>query len=447
LVTDWIKYLGKRIKSLGEDNMNFILHWAHHWNNFHRNVQLFLLANFIFQTGMGMFMVVYNLFVQSLGYKETFIGQIISLSSLATVLIVIPAGYLSDRVGRKRIMLIAGTVVGITLLARVLFTDSLPMSLFSFLTGLFNSFVMVSVVPFLSENSKPDERVHLFSLNMALVMLAQMIGNMTGGVCADLFYYLGNTLLTSYRYTLVIAALLTIVGLFPVLFVKENRNLANRKGTPIIGNKKIHTKNQLKTIFLFAGASLPIGLGAGLVVPYLNLYFGNRFGASNSEIGIILSLGQLATVVATLIGPAIVRKMGEVKAVVFLQLTSIPFLLITGYTNIMLVAALAFLLRQALMNAGNPVQQSLMMSYVDDSMKGMANSISQMTFMLGWATMGPIATSFVEKYGSYWGYAILFTITSILYLIGSLYFRIVIGRKHGINTVKATQTVSVHTGR
>jgi predicted MFS family arabinose efflux permease len=148
----------------------------------------------------------------------------------------------------------------------------------------------------------------------------------------------------------------------------------------------------------------------------------------------VISLGQGATAIAMIIGPMVVRKLGEVKAVVVLQLLSLPFLLLTAYTQQFWLAALGFLFRQALMNAGNPIQMSLMMGKVDDSMKGLANSVNQMVFNLGWALMGPVSTGIVLKYGSYWGYAMVFTVTAGLYLIGSTYFFIVF---RSINNTKS----------
>ncbi len=421
--------------------MQFIKEWFGYWKKFDTNVRYLLIASLLTQTGSGMFMVIYNLYVYSLGYTQTLIGSIVSVSSLATVLLVLPAGFISDRMGRRKVILISGLIVGLTQFARVFLIHEVPMLTFAFIAGVFGSFIAVSVVPYLSENSKPEHRIHLFSLNAALMTLAFMLGNMAGGFSADIFIWSGFELKVAYQYTLAISSAIVILGLAPLLLMRDKvkKQQQNDREVDVQGSdlderaqksmKPVNKKEQWKTIFLFAGAGLPIGLGAGLIIPYLNLYFMNRFDASNSEIGLILSLGQLATVVATLIGPALVKRIGNVKAVVFLQLSSIPFLLLTGFTNILGVAATGFLLRQALMNAGNPIQQTLMMSKVDDSMKGMANSVSQMTFMLGWATMGPIATKFVEVYGSYWGYAILFTFTAVLYLIGSSYYYFVIGRK------------------
>lgn len=414
--------------------MKFLSEWATYWRKFDRNVRLLLIASLLTQTGSGMFNVIYNLYVYSLGYTEILIGSIVSISSLATVLIVLPAGYLSDRMDRRRLIMLSGIIVALTQFARVFLIHEVPMLTFAFLTGVFSAFIAVSVVPYLSEHSKPEHRIHMFSLNAALMTLAFMFGNMAGGFSADVFIWSGFEKQVAYQYTLAISCVVLVIGLIPVLFMRAKAKPVKPKQpvegiTSAVTETKVDKKQQWKTILLFAGAGLPIGLGAGLIIPYLNMYFMHRFDASNSQIGFILSLGQLATVFATLIGPALVKKVGNVKAVVFLQISSIPFLLLTGFTNMLSVAATGFLLRQALMNAGNPIQQTLMMSKVDDSMKGMANSVSQMTFMIGWATMGPIATKFVQTYGAYWGYAILFVITAVLYLIGSAYYYFVIGKK------------------
>ncbi|WHZ55595.1 MFS transporter [Metabacillus hrfriensis] len=84
---------------------------------------------------------------------------------------------------------------------------------------------------------------------------------------------------------------------------------------------------------------------------------------------------------------------------------------------------------QELANAGNPIQMSLMMNRGPDEMKGIANSLSQMAFSFGWATMGPLSTFIVAKYGSYWGYSYVFLITCIIYFSGALYFLLVFKEK------------------
>jgi MFS family permease len=417
--------------------MAFYQEWATQFRSYNRNIRLALLGSIFIQIGMGIFMVIYNFYVRELGYAEDVNGKIISMNSLATALILIPAGILSDRLGRKKVMLFGALVTGILLIFRSITEAQSLLIMFAFLTGLTMAFVMVSGIPWLAENSTEEQRVHLFSIQFAVMTGANVIGSILGGALTDLFS-LGFTEVESIRYTLLIGAIIFLIGIIPMTKFKDIRKTKNNRNNPINGKFNIE-KNKYTMIILFAIPALLIGFGAGLVIPYLNLYFSDRFAASNTMIGVIISLGQAATAIAIIIGPLVVRKVGEVKAVVILQLLSLPFLLLTAFTEHLWLAAIGFLFRQALMNAGNPIQSSLMMSMVDDSVKGLANSVNQMVFNLGWAVMGPVSTGIVLKYGTYWGYATVFTITAILYLIGSIYYFIVFSK---LNSERRLKTAS-----
>jgi MFS family permease len=404
--------------------MAFYDEWVQQIKSYNRNIKLTFIANILTQIGLGIFMVIYNFYIRELGFNELVNGKVISMASLATALILVPAGIISDRVGRKRLMIFGAVSTGAILFMRSVVETQSMLILFAFGTGLVSAFIQVSIIPWLAENSKPEQRVHLFSIHFAAMTGANVIGSLMGGILTDLFGLFFSEL-TSIRYTLLIGGALFTSALMPIMKLTEKKKTISAKSN-FSGLQNVKQNLfSLKMIILFAVAQLLIGFGAGLVIPYLNLYFADRFSASNSLIGLVISLGQGATAVAMIIGPMVVRKLGEVKAVAVLQLLSLPFLLLTAYTHEFWLAALGFLFRQALMNAGNPIQMSLMMSKVDDSMKGLANSVNQMVFNLGWALMGPVSTGIVLKYGSYWGYATVFSITACLYLVGSIYFFIV----------------------
>jgi MFS family permease len=387
---------------------------------FNRNIHLFLLSNTFFQIGFGIFMVIYNLYVKTLGYSETVNGQIISLTSLATALILIPAGIFSDKVGRKNVMIYGGLAIALISFGRAFAEDHNWLLFLALAGGTAGAFIQVTVAPFLAEYSTPEQRVHLFMYNFSFMMAANVIGNMGGGFMVDgLSLWLGNEV-TAMKMTLAVSAFFTLLGVLPIFKVEKSVK-SSVKRIPF-RRLFVEQKDQMILIAKFTGASIMIGFGAGLVIPYLNLYFSDRFDASTSAIGFVISLGQGATAIAMLIGPFIVKRMGEVRAVVFLQMMSIPFLLLTGFTNSFALASVGFLIRQALMNAGNPIQQSLMMSKINDNMKGLANSVGQMVFMLGWALMGPVSMAIVANGGDYWGYATVFAITAALYFCGSLFF-------------------------
>ncbi|GGA93152.1 MFS transporter [Ornithinibacillus halotolerans] len=400
----------------------FFQEWSTQLRTYNQNIKLAIWANIASQIGMGMFMVMYNIYIQELGLSHEVNGQVIALTALATAIILVPAGIMSDKLGRKRVMAFGVVFSGIILLLRSIVEMQTLLLITGFSTGIFTAFLQVSSIPWLAENSKPKQRVHLFSLHSAIMTAANVIGSLLGGTLTD-FFSLFTTDIISIRITLIIGSVFYLAAFFPIMKMVEKRKQTPKQKERIPFREFYQAnKSGFKIIGLFAVAQLLIGFGSGLVIPYLNLYFADRFAASNSVIGLIISLGQAATAVAMFIGPFVVKKVGEVRAVVYLQLASLPFLLLTAYTENLLLASLGFLFRQALMNAGNPIQASLMMSKVDDSVKGLANSINQMVFQLGWAFMGPVSTSIVMMYGAYWGYAHVFTITAGLYLVGSLYF-------------------------
>ncbi|MFJ7728260.1 MFS transporter [Neobacillus sp. NPDC097160] len=401
--------------------MAFYHNWAAQFKTYNRNIKLSFMANIFTQIGLGIFMVIYNFYIRKLGYTEAVNGQVIAMTSLATAIILVPAGLISDRFGRKKIFFYGILVSGAVLLLRGIFSTQGVLISLAFTSGLTMAFLQVSGIPWLAENSTAEQRVNLFSLHFAFMTAANVVGNLLGGMLTDLFSFFASDI-NSIRYTLIIGAVIYLFGIIPTTKFNE---LPKPKPTVKKASALAWKNDGMKLIVLFAIAQLLIGFGAGLVIPYLNLYFADRFSASTTSIGLIISLGQAATALAMFIGPQVVKKVGDVKAVVYLQLASLPFLLLTAYTEHLWLAALGFLFRQALMNAGNPIQMSLMMSKVNDSMKGLANSVNQMVFNLGWAFMGPVSTGIVVKYGSYWGYAYVFTITATLYLVGSVYFFLV----------------------
>lgn len=405
----------------------FIGEWSIQLKGYNKNVRLFFLSSIFGHIGMGIFMIIYNYYIRELGFDDQVNGKVIAMTATAQAIMLLPAGIISDRVGRKKIMFVGAILFALTLFSRAVFIDESLLLTAAFLSGLFMAFIQVSTIPLLAENSNERQRVHLFSFNFAIMMGANVIGNLLGGGLSDVFQAVFSLdPVTSIRITLLIGAVFFFASVIPLAKIHEQKKTAKQVKERKSYFQLIKTnKKTVKIILLFAVAQIIIGFGSGLVIPYLNLYFTDRFEVSKSLVGLILSLGQAMTAVALLIGPTVVARFGEVRAVVFLQLASIPFLLLTAFTENLTLAVLGFLFRQALMNAGNPIQMSLMMRSVDDSMKGLANSVGQMVFSLGWAVMGPVSTGIVMIYGAYYGYAIVFSITGALYVVASVYFLLI----------------------
>ncbi|MGG3456250.1 MFS transporter [Paenibacillus rhizolycopersici] len=397
-----------------------------------RNIKLFFLANILYQIGTGMFGVLYNLYIQGLGYDDAMNGRVVSIQSFATALMFVPIGIWGDRTSRKKILVLGALLSGVAFILRSFSSGDTALLGFAVFTGLFASFFQVISIPFLAENVTPANRLKMFSYFSSLGLASQVIGSLGGGVFADVLKSLGFENLLSLRTVLVIGGAATLAAFIPMLFVRERKASSLKPKTdeqaPLEPEASLpaHITSadaaDFRIIARFVAAQLLIGLGSGLVVPYLNLYFTNRFSVSLSLMSLLISLGQVMTIFSMLIGPSLASRVGQVKAVVLFQMLSLPFLLLTGFTNGFAIAAVSFLFRQALMNAANPIQSAIMIDRVADKRRGIANSLTQTAFMLGWATMGPVQSYLVTAYGTYWGYAITFSMTGCLYTAASLLY-------------------------
>ena len=67
---------------------------------FSMNARLYLLNVIIVGAAMGVFRLLFNFYVLSLGYDEALLGRLITISNLTALLAALPMGYLADLLGR-----------------------------------------------------------------------------------------------------------------------------------------------------------------------------------------------------------------------------------------------------------------------------------------------------------------------------------------------------------
>lgn len=221
--------------------MPFFQEWSSQIKSYNQNIKLSILANVFAQIGFGIFMVIYNFYIRELGYAEQVNGQVISLTSLATALILVLAGMISDRFGRKKVMLMGSILTGIVFVLRGVFEAQTLLLILAFITGLTMAFIQVSSIPWLAENSKSFQRVHLFSIYSAVMTGASVIGNLFGGIFTDVFSLFLSPLM-SIRVTLIIAGLFYFSSFIPILKFQENRVVKKREKAAIKGENTAATR-------------------------------------------------------------------------------------------------------------------------------------------------------------------------------------------------------------
>lgn len=395
---------------------------------FEPSARLFLLATVldgIVYSAWGLF---FNFYILGQGYDRQFLGLANSMPAFASLLFGIPIGMLSDRLGRKRAMLLGVGTATLCLGLQVSVQNPSLILVFGFLSGMANSLYFLSRAPYMMKVSTPENRTLLFSLNFGLMTISGAVGSLIAGQLPGMFAGLLEVAprsATAYQAVLLCSVLLGMLTLIPLALLRETG--------PAEGGKEPETARLPLWRVVFRPMTLKltlpnllIGLGAALLIPYLNVFFVEKFGLPDQQLGVLFSLSALVTGVASAMAPRLERYLGgKIRAVVFTQAASILFLLLIGFSPLFWLVAISFLLRGALMNLAVPLYEAFAMEHTREAEQGTVYSVLELGWQLGW-TVGPYISGVVQ---ATYGFSPLFIATSLLYVLAILTAWIFFGKQ------------------
>jgi MFS family permease len=381
---------------------------------FSRPARLYLSAEFLVWTAHGIFSVLFNLYLVEAGKSESFVGRAIASSALGMVVAALPAGWLADRWGRRNTLMLGAVLEGVGHLARAFTTDGGLVMGMGLVAGLGQSFFQIAAAPFLTDHSTPRERTHLFSVFFASALLAGVFGNALGGALPTWVRALapGTSLFAAYRVALLVGGLFSVAAALPLLML---RGLQEPRPEPGAAPPPAHELRKLRPIAINAAL---LGSGAGLVIPFMNLYFKNRFECTSAQIGLYFGVAQVLTAAASLTAPAIARRFGKLRTAIASQALSLPFLVLLGGERHLPLAIGAFWIRATFMQASTPLVQSFVMEALPQELRARSTSLINMLWNIGWAVSATMAGLIIERFG----YHMPFYITAVLYATAALTF-------------------------
>jgi MFS family permease len=397
---------------------------------FSPNARKYLISIMIYGAGFGIHRILFNFFLRSLGFDETFMGLLSTVSSLTVLISALPMGYLADRLGRKFSLIMAALVTGASILLMVIFPTAAILIITNILMGIGSSLGGVVSGPFLMENSGEQERTYLFSISSGLRMAAYSAGDWVGGYLPTWFGDLFDVPAvspTAYAWAIGMGGVLVIATVIPRLMIKRNKlGTENRSAFAPLSFARQHPGILSKLLLPMFITSI----GAGLIMPFMNIFFSNVHHQPDPVIGTMFAWGSLAMGIGLILAPAFADRFGKIRVVVFSQALSIPFLALLGFSPVFGLSALAYFVRLTLMNMSSPVYQTFVMEQVDADSRAMVASLNSMVNSFGRA-FSPVVSGWLQVN---YGFGPPFAGTIIMYMIaiGMYYFFFLRGRKRVI---------------
>jgi len=397
--------------------------YLHQLRRFQSNARLYLLYSFVSGLSLGILRLLFNFYVLSLGFDRGFLGTLVALPPLVIACLAIPAGMASHRFGLRFTLVTGAALMVVSVFGVSVSSAAVGLILFSVSRGLSRTLLSVSNAPFMVENSDVPERTHLFSVQFATRMAAVFIGSSLAGALPTLVAWIagvGAEDAFAYRGSLWICAALYALAIVPLVRLPRLPRGTNPRPNPrlreMFGNPRL-----LVRLFL---PQVVIGFGAGVLVPFLNVYLRTRFGLPDVTIGFLYAFQSVFMALATLLGPVIAERLGRIRAVVLVQFLSIPFLVLLGYAPLLSLSAAGFLARASLMNMANPLYTAFAMDSVSTERRPTASALMQMSWQ-GTRGVSALASGHLQESS---GFSAIFPITIGCYLLASTLIYAFFGR-------------------
>jgi len=407
---------------------------------FHRDARLFLVTTLVGGAAMSLYWIDFNLYLASLGFSTATIGLVATVASTAGAIVAFPASAASDRFGRRAVIA-GGAVVGIAALIGLIASESLGFILvFAAMWAIGQQSFQVVQAPFLTEHSDPAHRNELFAIQFAIMNVTNIVAAALGGIGATAVAAalgLDPAGPGTYRVILVLMALLLLAALATVgllsddrprtVVVRRLRSVGEPAAFPADPRRPrarfgIVIRDRARFVRLVLPGFL-IAMGAGQVIPFLNIFIQRKFGLDLASLNAVFALTSLGTIAAILAQPRLARRFGQITSVVIVQAASLPFLVVLGFSPVLWTVIVAMAVRNSLMNAGNPIFSAFAMEQVSPTERATLSAAMSVLWQVGWVVGGTWYAVLQATLGFEGGYTVNFVTIIALYSIAtSLYW-------------------------
>ena len=333
--------------------------------SFSRNAKLYVVHVFGMDFIYGTWEVLFNLYLLAVGFDAAFIGLRLIIGGVAGALSALPAGVVSDRIGRKASFITGDGGNAAFSLIEITSTSPTVLLVTPVFRSIFGTLHGVTEPPFMAENSKALERVHLFSVASGVRTLAAMLGALAiaafpllNATAAEKIFY--------YRAAVAIGIVGWFLSLIPALLLREivKDKPVKRTRNPI-SLQNIQSRPIVSRLLVSEGL---IAVGAGMALPFLNVFFKQGLKTNEIYIGTTFALGSLFLASASFAAPFASGRLGKVRAIFVARTLSVPFILVLAYTALQpslgpaaLIASFAYVARTTFMNMSGPIDQAFSM--------------------------------------------------------------------------------------
>lgn len=414
--------------------LNSITSLLQRYRSIPKSTLYLIFGIFLLNLVNGAFILILNIYLRKHGFVDQQIGNFTSYRFLGVLALAFPFGIYIKGKSLKPFFIAAALIIpltGLLMIEAVRWNNILLIKL-SFLTwGIGLMMLQVCALPFIMRTTPKSIVPEAITLNFSMWSLAIIV---TGQIIAlanqiPAFTLFHLTINWSEHQLLFMFILLSSFSILVMNKIEESKPRS-------ISSK---FKNNFSRILLDYDWSLLlkpliptllIAVGAGLTIPFINLFFYSVFGLDSAQFGFLGSIASLLGFFALILAPSIKRRYGYKIAIIFSQSIAIALLVILILTElyssvqgILYIAVISYLLRQPLMHMAAPITSELTLKYVGEKNQELISAFNSSIWSASWFISAKI---FQYLRSLDFPYYKIFIFTAILYTIGVILYYYII---------------------
>jgi DHA1 family multidrug resistance protein-like MFS transporter len=342
---------------------------------------LICLSQLCVSIGRNLVNPILPLYVSSFNVSYTVVGLVMSSFGMSRIFVEIPGGALTDRMGRKPIILL-GYLLSITshLIAGFAQTP-LELAVSRMLMGTGSALMLTAGTVYVTERATKDARTRDLARFQSTLSIAGIVGPTLGGLISD-------TLGT--RSIFFVAAVVSIIGVLLVLMIRSAEDISRPEEEASPSTISIiDIMKDRRMIVLSASCFMMFFLFSSIRGTMIPVYGTDVLKLSAVEIGLVFSLTSATTVVGLVfLTHRLEGHLGRAQVLVLaLCVNSITVVLISFASNMMTLSAFVIPLGLGL-SMLQPTIFAMISDYAEPGNRGLTMGISRTVAAFG-IVIGP----------------------------------------------------------
>ena len=350
----------------------------------------FFAAACLYDFGLSIFFLLYNLYLLRLGFAENILGYVSGAMTAGSLVASIPTALVMQRFGIRNTLFAAFLVVAADSGLRASATTAPLLIALAFAGGLVSSAWAVAFSPAIAQLTTERNRALGFSLMFSRGISMGIAAGFVGGRLPQWLerWGLASSPLVSYRHALWAGSAMVLLSLWPLSRL--------RLGPALPQDRSLRPPS--RPLLRFLAALVVWQLGTAIFNPFFNAYL-VRQQFSAARIGSLVSVSRVAQVGAILLAPLIFRRFGRVRGIAGMQFaTAVALVALAGFQGAAWVSA-AYVFYMAAQYMSEPGMYGYLMEVVAARDRGGASALNFLVAFGAQAIAAALAGTFIYRLG------------------------------------------------